>query len=319
MEELADLARQRRRAGDEVAHAAAERLLDPIEHEPVGDLELEREQAARLLALLAQLRAFFADRDRPLEDLNLERAAFLRLLDDAVVDLLEDPRHGGHQRRPYDREIVDELRDPAVDRGHRARRDVPGEQDLAERVRHRQPEILDVARRSTDRSRRSRRRNTPSTRGASARPSACPSCPTCRSASRGAPLRSRRRARRRPARPSRGLQRPSPRDRRATSSSSPSPAPSIRMTFSIVGISALCARSFSSCLASSANTYLRVGVGEDERALLGGARRIDRRRRAARRQDAEVGEQPVEPRVRQDADALLAVQAERDAARPRSP
>ena len=54
----------------------------------------------------------------------------------------------------------------------------------------------------------------------------------------------------------------------------------------------------------------RVRVGQDVCGFLGRARRIDGRGRAARRQNAEVAEQPLEPRVAEDADALLALDAE---------
>jgi hypothetical protein len=56
-------------------------------------------------------------------------------------------------------------------------------------------------------------------------------------------------------------------------------------------------------------------VVEDVRALLGGRRRVDRGGGAARAQDAEVDQHPLVARVRQDADAILAAEAERQEAR----
>src|SRR5690606_20001662 len=92
VEELGDVARQRRGARDEVAHAAAEARLDLREHELVRDLQLEREEASRLASLLADLRTLAADAERPREDLLLGAAAGLHALEDLVVDLLEDTR-----------------------------------------------------------------------------------------------------------------------------------------------------------------------------------------------------------------------------------
>ena len=87
-----------------------------------------------------------ADTDRPVEDL-LARAALLGgHRHDPAVDLLEDPRHGRHERRGDDRQVVDDPVDPAVHRGGRAGRQLGREQHLAERVRQRQPQVLHVVR-----------------------------------------------------------------------------------------------------------------------------------------------------------------------------
>ena len=82
------------------------------------------------------------------------------------------------------------------------------------------------------------------------------------------------------------------------------------------GISALCARSFVDLARVLDEHVARVGVGEDERALLGGARRIDRRRRAAGATGCRGRTSSHSTRVfAEDADALLAMEAEREQAR----
>ncbi len=76
--------------------------------------------------------------------LSLATALGLGHADDAAVRLLEDPRRSAHERRLDDRQVVDDLGDPSVDRRREADRDLRRQEDLAERVRHRQPEELQV-------------------------------------------------------------------------------------------------------------------------------------------------------------------------------
>ncbi len=84
------------------------------------------------------------DRERPVEELLLQAALGLLHRLDPAVRLLEDARRGTHERRLHDREVVDDLVDAAVDGGREADRELRGQQHLAERVRHRQPEELQV-------------------------------------------------------------------------------------------------------------------------------------------------------------------------------
>src|SRR5690606_30301360 len=80
----------------------------------------------------------------PLEDLVLGRTAGAGLGGDAVVDLLEDARDGRHVGGPDDRQVLDDLVDPAVDGGDVADLDLAGGEDLAEDVGERQPQVLHV-------------------------------------------------------------------------------------------------------------------------------------------------------------------------------
>ena len=117
------------------------------------------------------------------EQLLLQAALGLLHGDDPGVRLLEDARGGAHERRLHDGEVLDDLVDAAVDRGGEAAGQLGRDQHLAERVRHRQPQELqvvlveDVAARDRPCPRR------PTPRAAAARPWAGRSCRTCRSAS----------------------------------------------------------------------------------------------------------------------------------------
>ena len=61
-----------------------------------------------------------ADAERPVEDLGLRAALRRAVCDDPVVDLLEDARHAGHERRLDHGEVLDDLVDAAVDGGGEA-------------------------------------------------------------------------------------------------------------------------------------------------------------------------------------------------------
>ena len=56
---------------------------------------------------------------------------------------------------------------------------------------------------------------------------------------------------------------------------------------------------------------LGAGVGDDERDVVGHRRRVDRRRRAPRHHDGEVGQGPLVARARGDRDAVLGLDAQR--------
>ena len=81
------------------------------------------------------------------EDLRLGAARALRRGDHPVVDLLEDARRARTSASGWTtREVVDELVDPAVHVGRQADVDDAADQRLAERVRQRQPQVLQVVR-----------------------------------------------------------------------------------------------------------------------------------------------------------------------------
>ncbi len=130
--------------GDEEADPAAEPLADLGEHEPVEHGVLDVEQDAGAAALALGPVDGEPDLERLLEDRLLGAALGGLHGDDAGMRLLEDPRRGTHERRLHHAEVVDDLVDPAVDRGGVADRELRGQQHLAEGVRHGQPAELEV-------------------------------------------------------------------------------------------------------------------------------------------------------------------------------
>ena len=115
-------------------------LKTSLSKSPCWTLSAERDA----LALAHQLVDLEADLERLVEELLLEAALGGLHGDDPAVRLLEDPRRGTHERRLHDAEVLDDLVDPAVDRGREAAGELGGEQHLAERVGHRQPQELQV-------------------------------------------------------------------------------------------------------------------------------------------------------------------------------
>ena len=96
------------------------------------------------LPLLAQLADLAAHAAGPDEELVLEAALAGHHRRDPAVGLLEDAGRGAHEGRPDDGEVVDDLVDPPVDGGGEADLQRQGEQHLAEDVRQREPEVLQV-------------------------------------------------------------------------------------------------------------------------------------------------------------------------------
>ena len=145
VEPLGDVLVEGRGAGDEEADPAAEPVADLAEHQPVEQRVLDLQRQRDRLALGLEPVDLEADLERLVEDLLLGAALGLLHGDDPAVGLLEDARRGTHERRLHDAEVVDDLVDPAVDGGREAAGELGGEQHLAERVRHRQPQELQVA------------------------------------------------------------------------------------------------------------------------------------------------------------------------------
>ncbi|CAB4732085.1 unannotated protein [freshwater metagenome] len=144
VEPLGDLAVERGGARDEEPHATAEALTDLAEDELVEDAVLHLEGERHRLAVALER----VDRETHLEglveDLLLRTALGLLHRDDAPVGLLEDARRGAHEGRLDDPEVLDDPVHAAVDRGGEAAGQLGREQHLAERVRHRQPQELQV-------------------------------------------------------------------------------------------------------------------------------------------------------------------------------
>ena len=60
------------------------------------------------------------------------------------MHLFEDARNGAHDRRPDDGEVLDNLVDPAVDDGRKADLQRQRQHDLAEGMRERKPQIVEI-------------------------------------------------------------------------------------------------------------------------------------------------------------------------------
>ena len=233
---------------------------------------------------------------------------------DPRVRLLEDARRGTHERRLHDAQVVDDLVDAAVDRGGEAARELRGEQHLAERVGHRQPQELEVAL-VEDVLRLDRRAlvdpglvQQPHALGPPGRAGGVDQ----RGELVGRDLLRRwsrwrwggRRGRRRRARPGRPC----------VITLSPSAVPSKVTIFFSCGSSDRCSLIFAICSSFSAKT---IWHSESLRMYAVSSplvRRVDRGRRAGRTHHREVGEDPLVAGARGDADALLGLQTEREQA-----
>ena len=121
-----------------------EPLADGGEHQSVGELVLQRDRRRRLAAGLPGPRHLQADADRPVEDPLLEPAFLGDHALDAGVYLFEDARHRAHEGRAHRGEVVDDLLDAPVDRCREADQQRQRQHHLAERVRQRQPQVVQV-------------------------------------------------------------------------------------------------------------------------------------------------------------------------------
>ena len=144
VEPLGDVTVERGGTRDEEAHPAAETLADLGEDEPVVEAVLERQRDRDVRTVTAQLVDLEPDREGPVEDLLLDAPVGLGHRDDPAMGLLEDAWCRTHERRPDDREVVDDLLHPAVDGGEEADRELGRQQNLAERVGQREPQELGV-------------------------------------------------------------------------------------------------------------------------------------------------------------------------------
>ena len=134
-----------RAARDEEADPPAEPGADLRQHKPVGQRMLGLNHTARLTALQPGLRDLVAHAEGPGEQPVSDPALFLHCLHDLRAYLLEDPWGTRHEGRPNCREVLHDLVDAAVDGGGEADLQLHGRQHLAERVRERQPQVLQVA------------------------------------------------------------------------------------------------------------------------------------------------------------------------------
>ena len=148
MEPLGDILRQRRRPGDEEAHPAAEARPHLGEHQLVGDLVLGRQQRrhrarprgwrrdTRSPTPTAQSKILALAPPSPCAIVTMRPYAFSKMRGAAPMKV--GLHHG---------QVLDDLVDAAVDGGREADRQLGGQQHLAERVRHRQPQVLQVVER----------------------------------------------------------------------------------------------------------------------------------------------------------------------------
>ena len=146
VEELGDLARQRRAARDEEADAPAQNRLDLPEHQSGCDAILERQPERNRLVALLVLGDLLARRENAQSKmLLLARRRGVAVAEDAEIDLLEHARHRAHEGRPHLGEVVLDLGDRLGERDARALGDRGPLEDLGEDVRHRQEQELLVA------------------------------------------------------------------------------------------------------------------------------------------------------------------------------
>ena len=110
-EELRELFREGRAAGDREPEPRAERRAHLAVHEPLEDEVLEREREARRLLLRAQLRDLLPDLDRLLEELPLAGRGLREVLLHAPVDLLVDAGDRAEEVRVHLGEVVAQLVD----------------------------------------------------------------------------------------------------------------------------------------------------------------------------------------------------------------
>ena len=85
-----------------------------------------------------------ADTNRPVEDPLLEPTLIGDHSLDAGVCLFEDARHRAHEGRAHGGEVVDDLVDAPVDRCRKPDHQRQRQHHLAERVRQRQPQVVQV-------------------------------------------------------------------------------------------------------------------------------------------------------------------------------
>ena len=181
VEELVDLRRERRTAGDEIASRPPVRACSFENTSLCAMRVLQREQSARRAAGELHVGPAFADAARPEEDPLLQRAARERVLEHARVHLLVQTRHGEHERRPH----LDQILRHRVDRfGVRDARAEVEHQVVAahplEAVRQRQKAEAGVVAANSESPRTPRSCSSRCCRASASRPSARPSCPTCR-------------------------------------------------------------------------------------------------------------------------------------------
>jgi hypothetical protein len=99
VEELDDLLRERRAAGDPDPQPPAEPFLHLRVHESVGERWRKREPPRELVPALAQLARLPADAQRPVDQRSLDALLLRELLRDAGVDLLVHARHAREHGR----------------------------------------------------------------------------------------------------------------------------------------------------------------------------------------------------------------------------
>ena len=138
MEELGDVARQRRPARDRPLQAATERRVQLAENELMRERALEAQRGGQRLAALLVPAHLAADAQRPVEDLLLRGRSRLHARENLRVDLLEDARHAADEVRPHLAEIVADLVEVLGERRAEAAVDTDERLESREGVRQRQ-------------------------------------------------------------------------------------------------------------------------------------------------------------------------------------
>ena len=144
VEPLGDLTVECGRTGDEEPHPSAEAIPNRRQHQSVGEFVLGRQQRRGSLPGLSHPRHLHAHTGCPIEEALLDAAFFGDHLVDLAVHLLKDARDRTHDGRPDDGEVLDDLVHPAVDDGREPDRQRQRQHDLAERMRKRQPQVIQI-------------------------------------------------------------------------------------------------------------------------------------------------------------------------------
>ncbi len=228
------------------------------------------------------------------------------------MDLLEDPRRSAHEGRLDDGEVLDDLVDPPVDRGREAELQAGGEQHLAEDVREREPEVLEVV--LVQGARRLGGRalvddavlHEAHALGPAGRAGGVDDDGEAVGAERVDPVVDRRGA---------GFEQLTAAGREVVGRDHPA----VLAAGSGERDDLAHAREVTAPLGQLGDLGLvlgeddaALGVAEDVGDVVGDRRRVDGRRRAAAADDREVGENPLDPGRRRDGDAVLGLDPEGD-------
>src|SRR5262249_55196059 len=120
MEKLGNFAGKWRTARHEEAEASPEPSLNLDQHQSLPQRPLKPQKQPWRRAALKETSNLLPNLNGPAKDGELRPASLLGIGHDAVVDLLENPRHPGQEGRAYRREVLHQFVHAAIDRGGEA-------------------------------------------------------------------------------------------------------------------------------------------------------------------------------------------------------